>query len=217
LRRLGYKSLGDLANADAQALERVLGTWGREIRELARGNDAREVEPSRDAKSIGAECTYEEDLTTKAAIARTLLAHASRVAERLTENGLLAGGVLVKLKYADFSLLSRQLTLPDPASDTQTLHEACLRLLDRFPLDGARVRLTGVAAQDLRHAADLQPVLFPDRAAERRRAAESVLLLAKDRYGGQAITFATLLESSERLSTPKGDPSRLSPRRRRAD
>lgn len=217
LRRLGYRTLGDLAKADEKALERVLGQWGAEVRELARGNDVREVEPDRDAKSIGAECTYEDDLRTKDAIARTLLAHASRVAERLTEGALLAGTVVVKLKYADFSLLSRRMALPDPASDTRTLHDACVRLLDRFPLDGARIRLTGVAATDLRQKGDLQPVLFPDRAAERRRAAESVLLRAKDRYGGQAITFATLLESHEKLTTPQGDPSRISPRRRPSD
>jgi DNA polymerase-4 len=217
LRRLGYRTLGDLANADQAALERVLGAWGAEVRELARGNDVREVEPDRDAKSIGAECTYEEDLTSKGAIARTLLGHASRVAERLTESALRAGVVVVKLKYADFSLLSRRLTLPDPASDTGTLHDAAVKLLDRFPLDGARIRLTGVAVQDLQSSADAQPVLFPDRAAERRRAAESVLLRAKDRYGGQAITYATLLEEHEKLTTPQADPSRISPRRRRAD
>ena len=216
LRRLGYRTLGDLAKADPAALERVLGTWGAEIRELARGNDVREVEPDRDAKSIGAECTYEKDLTAKDAIARTLLAHASRVAERLTEGELLAGAVVVKLKYADFTVLTRRMTLPDPASDTRTLHDACVTLLDRFPLAGARIRLTGVSAQDLRHAKDAQPVLFPDRAAARRRAAEKVLSRAKDRYGAQAITFATLLEGSDERSTPDGDPSRF-PRRRGSD
>jgi DNA polymerase IV len=217
LRRLGYRTLGDLAKADEKALERILGTWGSEVRELARGNDVRDVEPDRDAKSIGAECTYEDDLTSKNAIARTLLGHASRVAERLTEGALRAGIVVVKLKYADFSLLSRRVTLPDAASDTRTIHDAAVKLLDRFPLEGARIRLTGVAVQDLQSSAEAQPVLFPDRAAERRRAAESVLLRAKDRYGGQAITFATLLEGQEKLTTPQGDPSRISPRRRPAD
>lgn len=217
LRRLGYRTLGDLAKADEKALERVLGTWGAEVRELARGNDVREVEPDRDAKSIGAECTYEDDLTSKSAIARTLLEHASRVAERLTEGSLLANIVVVKLKYADFSLLSRRVTLPEAASDTRTIHDAAVKLLDKFPLDGARIRLTGVSVQDLRNKLSSQPTLFPDRAAERRRAAESVLLRAKDRYGGQAITFATLLEGQEKLTTPQADPSRISPRRRRAD
>lgn len=194
LRRVGYRTLGDLARADPSALERVLGAWGAEARRLARGIDARDVVPDREAKSIGAECTYDEDLATRDAIARSLLAHASRVAERLTEERLAAGVLVVKLKYADFTLLTRRMTLPEPASDTRTLHDAATALLARFPLDGARVRLTGVAAHDLRPAGGAQATLFPDRSAERRRSVESVLLSAKGRFGGQPITFATLLE-----------------------
>ncbi len=210
LRRLGYSTLGDLARADPAALERVLGGWGAEVRELARGIDVREVEPDRDAKSIGAECTHEEDLTTKEAIGRSLLAHAARVAERLTEGGLTAGAIVVKLKYADFTLLTRRKTLREPASDTTTLHDTSLELLERFPLDGARVRLTGVSAQDIGPGA-VQPTLFPDRAAERRRGLESILLDAKGRFGGQPITFATLLEDT----SGKADPTGVTSRRRR--
>jgi len=210
LRRLGYATLGDLARATPAALERVLGAWGADVRELARGVDVREVEPNRDAKSIGAECTYEEDLTTKHEIARTLLAHAARVAERLTEAGLTAGALVVKLKYADFTQLTRRTTLDEPASDTTTLHDAALALLDRFPLDGARVRLTGVSAHDMGPGA-VQPTLFPDRAAERRRGLQSLLLDAKGRFGGQPITFATLLEDTAK----KADPTGVTSRRRR--
>jgi DNA polymerase-4 len=210
LRRLGYATLGDLARATPAALERVLGAWGADVRELARGVDVREVEPDRDAKSIGAECTYEEDLTTKDEIARTLLAHAARVAERLTEAGLTAGALVVKLKYADFTQLTRRTTLDEPASDTTTLHDAALALLDRFPLDGARVRLTGVSAHDMGPGA-VQPTLFPDRAAERRRGLQSLLLDAKGRFGGQPITFATLLEDTAK----KADPTGVTSRRRR--
>jgi DNA polymerase-4 len=210
LRRLGDSTLGDLARAEPAALERVLGSWAAEVRELARGIDVREVEPDRDAMSIVAECTYEEDLTTKVAIGRTLLAHAARVAERLTEAGLTAGAIVVKLKYADFTLLTRRKTLREPASDTTTLHDTSLELLERFPLDGARIRLTGVSAQDI-GAGAVQPTLFPDRAAERRRGLESILLDAKGRFGGQPITFATLLEDTEN----KADPTGVTSRRRR--
>lgn len=210
LRRLGYTTLGDLARATPAALERVLGAWGAEVRELARGLDVREVEPDRDAKSIGAECTYDDDLTTKEAIARTLLAHAARVAERLTEAGVSAGAVVVKLKYADFTLLTRRKTLDEPASDTTTLHDTALELLERFPLDGARIRLTGVSAQDLGPGA-VQPTLFPDRAAQRRRGLQSILLDAKGRFGGQPITFATLLEDT----ADRADPTGVTSRRRR--
>jgi DNA polymerase IV len=208
LRRLGYCTLGDLARAEEAALERVLGSWGAHVRALARGEDDRPVVPERDAKSIGAEVTYDEDLTGREAIARSLLSHAARVAERLTEAGLAAGAVMVKLKYADFSLLTRRAALPEPASDTTTLHEAAARLLDRFPLDGERVRLTGVSAQDLGPARGGQATLFPDPVAARRREVESVLLQAKGRFGGKPITFATLLEDEEPRAEPEPAPRR---------
>lgn len=212
LRRLGYRTLGDLAGADPAALERALGSWGLEVRELARGHDLREVVPDREAKSIGAESTYDVDLTTREQIARTLLAHASRVAERLTAQRIVAKAVVVKLKMHDFTLLTRRLTLKTPASDTRTLHDACLALLDRFPLERARVRLTGVAAQDLGPETPVQPTLFRDATQEKRRGVENVLLQAKARFGDRPITFATLLEDT----TPRaGRPMEPLPKRRR--
>lgn len=206
LRRLGYATIGDLARAERAALERLLGSWGGEVQSLARGLDPRAVEPNREAKSIGAECTYDEDLTTREAILRTLLAHASRVAERLTEGGLRARTVVVKLKYADFSLLSRRKTLEEPASDTTTLFDACAELLERFPLSGARIRLTGVAAADLTERGLPQQALFPDRTAARRRDVESIRREARSKFGTAAITFATLLEDDAPRVDPQGMP-----------
>jgi DNA polymerase-4 len=214
LRRLGYQTLGDLAKADPGALERALGSWGPEVRELARGIDSRDVIPDRETKSIGTECTYEVDLTGRDAIARTLLAHASKVAERLTASSLVARAVVVKLKLHDFTLLTRRVTLPSPASDTRTLHDACLALLDRFPLAGARVRLTGVAAQELGPVTPVQPTLFRDEKQERRRDVENVLLRVKERYGNRPITFASLLEDTTPRTAPEGDLERLPSRRR---
>jgi DNA polymerase-4 len=218
LRRLGYATLGDLARADPAALERAIGSWGVEIRELARGHDVRVVVPDRDAKSIGVECTYDLDLTSREAIARSLLAHASRVAERLTEAGVRARVVVVKLKLHDFTSITRRTTLPSAASDTKTLHDACLGLLDRFPIDfrRARVRLTGVSTQDFDGGAAAQAALFPDRAQERRRELEGVLLRAKERFGGKGdkpITFASLLEETAPRVAPEGDLERLPARR----
>ena len=214
LHALGYRTLGDLAAAEPKAIERALGSWGPSVRLLAMGIDDREVVPDRDAKSIGAECTYEEDLRDREAIARTLLAHAARVAERLTAQKIAARTVVVKLKWHDFTVLSRRMTLPEPASDTRTIHDACIALLDRFPLQGARIRLTGVSVADLCDPAPKQAMLFPDAKAARRRDVQEVLLRAKHRFGEAPLTFATLLESKEEKTAPEGDLEKLPPRRR---
>ncbi|MCW5835062.1 MAG: hypothetical protein KIS78_21860, partial [Labilithrix sp.] len=144
---------------------------------------------------------------TREEIARTLLAHASRVAERLTAATMAAGAVMVKLKLHDFTILTRRMTLPSPANDTRTLHDACLVLLDRFPLARARVRLTGVSAQDLGPAEAVQPALFRDEREDKRRGVESVLLRAKERYGDKPITFASLLEGAP----PRADRGAAAP------
>jgi DNA polymerase-4 len=216
LRALGYATLGDLARAQPSSLERLLGAWGLVVSDLARGRDAREVVPEREAKSIGAECTYDEDLRTREAIARTLLAHAAKVAERLTEADLAAGAIVVKLKYADFTILTRRMALDGPASDTTSLHEASLHLLDRFPLAGARVRLTGVSAQDLIPRARMPLTLFPDPAAAKRRELQEAVSRANVRFGGATVTFASLLEQGEHGAPPAAEPAsvpRTRPRR----
>jgi len=216
LRRLGLNTLGDLAAANPKMLERAVGSWGLEMRELAQGLDTRDVISDREAKSIGTESTFDVDLTTRVAIERSLLGHASKVAERLTEAGIGGRVVVVKLKTSDFTLLTRRMTLPDGArvSDTQSLHEACVALLDRFDLDGIRVRLTGVAAHDLGPIEAKQGLLFRDTKAERRRDVENVLLRAKERFGDRPITFASLLEDNAPRVAPEGDLEKLPTRRR---
>ena len=197
LRAMGYATLGDLARADVDALERALGAWGREVHALARGIDDREVVPDREAKSIGAEETFDEDLVDRASIERTLLAHSVRVARRLHEAGLFARRVTVKLKYADFTIKTRQLRLPEPIDDATSLFEAARELLDRFPIAGRRVRLTGVSAGEL-ETAPAQPSLFADPKRDRRRAVESVVGELRARFGNKGITRAELLEAPGR-------------------
>ncbi len=197
LRAMGYATLDDLARADERVLERALGTWGVQVRLLAQGIDEREVEPEREAKSVGAEETFDEDLTDRASIERTLLAHCVRVARRLHEAGLFARRVTVKLKYADFTLKTRQARLPEPVDDATSLFEAARELLDRFPIAGRRVRLTGVSAGEIAEGLP-QPTLFPSPERERRRAIESVVGELRERFGKQGVTRAELLDAPGR-------------------
>ena len=113
--------------------------------------------------------------------------------------------MVVKLKLADFTVLTRRKTLASPASDARTIHEACLELLDRFPLERARIRLTGVQTQDLRDPEPDQKPLFKDERESKRRELQNVLLRAKERFGDHPLTFATLLEDTTPRTAPEGD------------
>jgi DNA polymerase-4 len=194
MRALGYQTIGDLARAGEDALEGVLGSWGVHVARLARGEDERDVDPAGAARSIGAEVTHEEDLVGADAIRPRLLEHAERVARRLVRAGLSARTVAVKIKYADFTVRTRRVTLPSPANDTDTLHRAALECLARVPLEGRRVRLTGVSVSGLVDG-DPAPALFPDAAADRRRTLEALTTRIADKFGDErAVTRATLLK-----------------------
>jgi DNA polymerase-4 len=197
MRALGYATLGDLANAGEKVLERTLGRWGLHVARLARGDDDRDVDPHGQARSIGAEETYEQDLRGAEAIGRTLLEHATRVARRLVREGLSARTVAIKIKYADFTIRTRRVTLPSPAEDTDAIHAAALALLARVPLENRRVRLTGVSVSGLLQGAG-EPTLFPDEASAKRRKVEEVAARIADRFGDErAVTRATLLAKSK--------------------
>ncbi|WP_394844013.1 DNA polymerase IV [Pendulispora brunnea] len=204
LRALGLRTLGDLASADPRALDSMLGSWGRHVRDLARGIDPRDVEPDRAAKSVGHEETYEEDLRTAADIERTLLRHASRVAQRLLEAGLAGNIVVVKLKYADFTLRTRRISLPEPVADTNSIFTAARGLLREF--DPGPVRLTGVSLSGLvdtgADGAGVQRKLFEDEKDVRReqfQRVEEVVRAIGQRFG-EGVTRAALLDKDEKLA-----------------
>jgi DNA polymerase-4 len=212
MRELGFHTLGDLARAKLPVLEQTLGSWGRVARALARGDDPREVDPERAARSIGAEQTYETDLTTRDAIERTLLDHAGRVAQRLVKQGLSARGVVVKLKYADFTLTSRRTLLAEPAADTGSLYAAAKTLLQQFPPDPRAVRLTGVAVTHI--SDELTPLtLFPDVRAEKGRKVEQLISNIEGRLG---VTLTRAALASRPACRPDAAPgTRRSKSRRR--
>jgi DNA polymerase-4 len=193
LRALGYETLGDLARAGEDALERLLGAWGAHVARLARGEDERDVDPDGAARSIGAEVTYEHDVVGADAIRPRLLEHAERVARRLVRAGLSARTVTVKIKYADFTLRTRRATLPSPVNDTESIHGAAVDCLSRVPLEGRRVRLTGISVSGLVEGGPA-PTLFPDPSADKRRTVEALAARIADKFGDEhAITRATLL------------------------
>lgn len=196
VRARGLCTIGELARADERVLTALLGSWGAEVRRLALGIDAREVVPDRAARSIGSEETYERDLHRTADMERALLKHSQDVARRLTHERLSARVVRIKVKYADFSLCTRQRSLPDWVTDTDTIFATARSLLRELPPNPLGVRLVGVTVADFSAGAD-QATLFPDTTTERRRRLEQVTVALRDRFGDAGPTRAALLADSE--------------------
>lgn len=193
----GFHTIGDLARADDVALEHVFGSNGPFMAALARGEDDRPVEADRDAKSIGAEDTFDQDLRSMDAIARALLSQSMRVAARLVDENVAARVVTVKIKHSDFTLVTRRTTLSEPTYDTDTLHRTVIRLLERIDLARPRVRLTGVSVSDLSPIENAR-TLFPDPAAEKSRSVERLRASLREKFGDGALTRASLLDRRER-------------------
>jgi DNA polymerase-4 len=196
LAELGLATIGQVAAYPEASLRKRLGDGlGAHLAALARGEDARDVEPDGLAISIGHEETFDVDLDHRDQIAPVLLAQADRVAARLRRAERRARVVAVKLKYATFRVASRRRTLPDPTCDGALLGRVALELLDRFEIDGDhgkahRVRLCGVAAAGLeQRAAPLQLTLD---APDRRRGEQlgDVLDRIHERWGDAAIRRA---------------------------
>ncbi|HXI55916.1 MAG TPA: DNA polymerase IV [Polyangia bacterium] len=193
LRLMGIETIGDLAARDPVKLEGRLGPSGRDLWNLSHAIDPRPVIADRDAKSVGSEDTFDQDLRGVETLRPYIHAQALRVAERLRAAGQKARTVQLKIKLADFTLLTRRSTFEAAVDDGQVLYRAAMALLGKAPLPQA-VRLTGVSAQNLEDG-DGQLAMFkaPAPPSERLNAA---LDRIGARFGRGAVTTADLTESS---------------------
>ncbi len=195
LSALGLATVGELAALDPAYLERRLGAGGRDLWEQAHALDPRPVVPDCEAKSIGAEETFDDDLTSVEALRPHVHAQALRVGQRLRRAGLRARTVQLKLKRADFSLVTRRATLDEPTDDGQRLYREAEALLAREP--PRPTRLTGVSAQNLVPAAAAQLDLYaakPTATSALNRALDAITA----RFGDGTVTTADLGERPRR-------------------
>ncbi len=162
----GVTTIGAVAALSDEHVAALFGRWGRELRELARGHDEREVVEDRETRSISSETTFEYDVCDRAELCATLLELARDVAERLEANGLRATTIGVKLKRADFTVLGRQTTLAEPTRELPTIVAAAERCLERAHGDGAAIRLLGVRVAGLTEASAEQISLFVPQGGE---------------------------------------------------
>lgn len=194
------RTIEDIRRTPHHVLARALGETGaRRVASLAAGEDAREVQTERVEKSVGHEETFEHDVTDAEALRAELLHLADRVAARLRRAGIEAGGVAIKVRFSDFTTITRSLTLPEPTDVGQRLAEAAR---DLFSAVGRHdpVRLIGVRAERLRPAGSSALALWDEDEDWRR--VEGALDDAVAKFGAGALTRATFLGRDPRPQRP---------------
>ena len=145
----GFRTVGDIAAAPPQHFETLFGSRGRELWEMASGNDDRAVITEYERKSVGAETTFPKDLPDGPELREELSRVAAHVAERLRNSGARARTIAIKLRYHNFQTITRQSSRPEPTDDEAEIAIAAGALLDNVVEEGDKFRLLGIHASKL--------------------------------------------------------------------
>jgi len=145
MKAAGIHTGQDLRDRSEAELVRLFGKVGRHYHRIARGVDEREVKPDRPYKSIGAETTFDVDLTDTAIMLERLRPLAERVVERAAKANAHGRTVTLKIKYRDFSVTTRQRTLDQPVGGADQLMSLAARLIDQPTPPEFPVRLLGLS------------------------------------------------------------------------
>jgi DNA polymerase IV len=149
LESAGIRTIGDVAGLDDRRLYDLFGRGGTFYRDLARGVDDREVDPSRERKSISTEETFEYDERDEARILALLRVQADELARDLQAKALRASTVGVKIKKADHTITGRQTSLAVATNDADTIHDAAVWCWQRAGMYGVPIRLLGTRVASL--------------------------------------------------------------------
>ncbi len=198
LHRLGLVTVGDVAHTPLRTLQRAVGaSLGSHLHELAWGADRRVITPRRGSdepdKSMGADETFGRDTDDREVVVRELLRLSAKVTGRMRVAGVAGRTVTIRVRFADFTTITRSRTLPEATDVTQEIYRTATRLYDALGLQRARLRLVGVRVEGLvpRETVQRQLVL-----GERERGwsdADRAVDRATTRFGAAAVRPASLL------------------------
>jgi DNA polymerase-4 len=195
LRRLGLHTVGDLANTPIGTLQRALGpAAGAHLSALAWGRDERRVTPHEPDKSIGAEETFPVDVDDPAVVTRELLRLSERTAARLRASGQVGRTISIKIRFADFTTITRSKTLPEATDVGRVVYETAVALYEALGLERARLRLVGVRVEGIADATAVPRQLLLGEKESGWREAEQAVDRASLRFGSGAVRPATLVE-----------------------
>ena len=196
LARLGLRTVQDVARAPVGMLRSALGdAASTHLHELSWGRDPRRVSPEQVDKSIGAEVTFDTDVSEEVVIRRAMLALSDKVAIRLRRSDQAGRTVSIKVRLADFRTLNRSRTLPGPTDVAREVFDTAWSLYEVLR-PGDRIRLVGVRVEGLTRAGATprQPALGEPEHGWRD--AEAAADAAAVRFGRSMVGPASLLGGS---------------------
>jgi DNA polymerase-4 len=188
LTRLGLRTVGDIAHTPVATLQRALGAaHGSHLHELSWGRDPRSVDPHEPEKSIGNEETFTEDTDDEEFVRTRIAGLADHIAVRLRRAGYRARTVSLKVRFSDFSTITRSRTLHDPTDVGKDVYDTAWALFAGLGLERAQIRLVGVRAENLVPSEDAPEQLLLDAPEHGRRDAEIAVDALRDRFGDEAV------------------------------
>jgi DNA polymerase-4 len=209
LTRLGLRTVADLAHTPADTLRRALGeAAGSHLHELSWGRDPRPVVAESAEKSIGAEETFTRDIDDPEIVLRELLRLSEKVAARLRAGQAVGRTVVLKVRFADFTTITRSRTLREHTDVGRVVYATARELFVALGLDRARLRLVGVRVEGLTEASAGHRQLALGERSLGWREAEQAADRASARFGPGAVRPATLVTAAADQAadrTPRSD------------
>jgi DNA polymerase-4 len=187
LTKMGIEKVWQLAQTPVERLEKMFGVHGLSLWRKAHGLDDSPITPYHDAKSASAERTFDKDTVDVAFLHNLLRTLVERVAFQLRKDHQLASNVTVRIRYSDFTTVSKQATIPYTASD-HVFAEKAVALFDQLYQKGRPVRLSGIRLGGLVHGGH-QISMFDDK--EEDIQLYKALDRIKMRYGASTVMRAS--------------------------
>ncbi|MBW1912334.1 MAG: DNA polymerase IV, partial [Deltaproteobacteria bacterium] len=195
LTRLNIHTFRDLHQLPINVLEQKFGKQGVRMHQLSMGLDEREVVTEYDAKSIGHENTFPQDILGMNVAKEKLLSLANRVARRMRREGATGRTITLKVKYSDFVQITRSTTLQKPTDDGPEIYSTARRLLEKTEVGKRPVRLLGISLSQLGvlNSKDQLSLFHQDIADQKRKDLNKALDSLYEKFGEKSIRPGTLL------------------------
>jgi len=208
LQRLGLRTVADIAHTPIETLKRALGeSAGVALYELAWARDYREVVPDAPEKSISAAETFSYDLENREEIFRELLRLTERATHRLRKRELRSKTIGLKVRFSDFTTITRSKTVALPINGTHEIYEIAKDLFLALKIDGARIRLLGVSLENLSDETGAVEQLELGEREVGWREAQAAIDRAIMRFGRGSVLPARLVGEDEEPSSESPDNS----------